>query len=428
MCDTMGIVFPGAGALFAKNSDRGPNEAQVLEYRPAGDHGPGRVRTTYIEVDGAPHTWGVLLSRPRWLWGAEIGVNEHGVAIGNEAVFTKGPYAKTGLTGMDLLRLALERCENAKGALETIIALLERYGQGGNCGYDHDFYYDNSFLIVDPVSLYVLETAGRSWAYRRMDRASISNQLTLGTDADGYSGGVKGSFAAVHSDRLYSYFSGARVRRGVTLDCAAKASDIAGLMAGLRVHEHEDAPLTRAGVRSPCMHAGGLVGDHTTASMAVELRPGAAPLVWATGTSLPCVSLFKPWRFGDPLCPPVYAAGDGEAERYWRRHETFRRAAMGRTLPGEFYAERDALEQDWMRASRKAGSLEALSRRAAAEEAQFYARWEKSLTGARRGKRGFLSYWRKKDAALDRPARPAFSEAETLSSGSSSGIGQGNRH
>jgi hypothetical protein len=408
----MGIVLPGGGSLFAKNSDRGPNEVQVLEYRPARECRPGKFRATYIELDKAPRTWGVLLSRPLWIWGAEIGVNEHGVAIGNEAVFTRGGYAKTGLTGMDLLRLALERSESAAEALETIITLLERHGQGGNCGYDHDFYYDNSFLIADPVSLYVLETAGRDWAYRGMERASISNRLILEDDADKYSGDAGGSFAAKHSDRLYSYFSGARVRRGFTSRCTSRASDIAGLMAGLRIHEHREAPLTRPGVRSPCMHAGGLVGDHTTASLAVELKPGEAPLVWASGTSLPCISLFKPWRFGNPVCPPVYAAGDGAAEHYWRRHEQFRRAAIGRVLSGEFYAERDSLEQGWISASRTgdAAALNALSRRAAAEEEQFYAKWEKSLEGKLRGKRGFLFYWRKKNAELDKPARPVFSE------------------
>ena len=50
----------------------------------------------------------IVLSKPAWLWGAEMGVNEHAVAIGNEAVWNRLSCPQydsvTRLLGMDLLR------------------------------------------------------------------------------------------------------------------------------------------------------------------------------------------------------------------------------------------------------------------------------------------------------------------------------------
>lgn len=409
MCDTMGMLGEGR-ALFAKNSDRSANEPQVTEWHPAKTHTEKTVRVTYIDIEQVAHTNAFLLSRPSWLWGGEMGVNEHGVCIGNEAVFTKGPYGKTGLTGMDLLRLGLERSDSAKAALDVIIALLERYGQGGNCGYDHSFYYDNSFLILDRAALYILETAGRRWVWRKVPRGSISNRLSIGADGDAYSEGKPVDFKAKHFEPVYSYFSGSKKRLAQTTGCIDATPDLAGLMRGLRRHsDGVDHPLARPGVAGTCMHAGGLVGDHTTASMIVEV--GDAITVWLTGCSTPCISLFKPFRFTNfarQTQPPVYAAGDENSQQYWREREQFHRTVIGHAPPGGFYDQRDALEAGWIARAADAGDtiMQRLTTDALRKEAIFYQFWrskdfpEISCSGR------FRRYWQKKTALLPQKAQP----------------------
>ena len=64
------------------------------------------LQCTYIEIDQVPETYAVVLSRPAWLWGAEMGANEHGVCIGNEAVWGREKVCdEEALLGMDLVRL-----------------------------------------------------------------------------------------------------------------------------------------------------------------------------------------------------------------------------------------------------------------------------------------------------------------------------------
>ena len=148
MCDTIaatGSATADSITLFGKNSDREPNEAQNLCHIPGQEHALGTsVKCTYISIPQVEKTNTLLLSKPFWMWGAEMGVNVHGLAIGNEAVFTRVPHEKgPGLTGMDLLRLALERAATAHEAVKVITDLIEIHGQGGDCGYSHKLFYHN---------------------------------------------------------------------------------------------------------------------------------------------------------------------------------------------------------------------------------------------------------------------------------------------
>ncbi len=243
MCDTfvaLSEATANGSVIFAKNSDREPNEAHEVVHVPGAEHGPGdQVQCTYITIPQVERTNAVLLGKPYWIWGAEMGANSHGVVIGNEAVFTKLPYEKQpGLIGMDLLRLGLERADSAEAAVTVMTDLLVEYGQGGNCGHTHDLRYHNSFLVADPSEAWVLETAGREWAARRVEGSgSISNAITIGGQFDRSSPGLVDravakkwcagpddfDFAADYSDLIYTTFSDARVRQCRTSDALAAA-------------------------------------------------------------------------------------------------------------------------------------------------------------------------------------------------------------
>ena len=142
-----------------------------------------RRRATHIEVAGHDgDTIEFVGSRPAWMWGVEHGVNVAGVAAGNATIYTTlDPRGvPDGLTGMDLVRLALERGSTASDAVEVIGTLLERHGQGGT-GHDGvDRPYWSSFLIADAVRAFVVETSGSTFAVESVERTrATSNRTTI---------------------------------------------------------------------------------------------------------------------------------------------------------------------------------------------------------------------------------------------------------
>src|SRR5262245_12674019 len=187
MCDSLvaGASETSAGvALFAKNSDRKSSECQPFLQFPEASHPPrASVRATHIEIPQVAETYRVMGHSPWWVWGFEQGVNEHGVAIGNQTVFSNEPLEPTpGLIGMDLVRLGLERGRDAREALEVIATLVETHGQGGAALAPDGPGYHNSFLLADPASAWILETSNRRWAARRASSAACSNHYALRAD------------------------------------------------------------------------------------------------------------------------------------------------------------------------------------------------------------------------------------------------------
>ena len=393
MCDTVvatGAVTADGSTIFGKNSDREPNEAHHLLHVPAADHPAGsQVPCTYITIPQAAHTHAVLLAKPFWMWGAEMGVNEHGVAIGNEAVFTKIPYEKgRALTGMDLLRLALERSTTAREALAIITTLLAAHGQGGNCGFTHKFYYHNSFIIADPHDAWVLETAGFHWAAKQIKGVyTISNGITIGSEWDLASpdlvrhaidkGWCKSAadfhFARCYSDTLFTRFSDCTNRCQRTTDLLTQQRGHITpqtVMAALRDHQRSgttapDKGLTGASV---CMHAGfGPVRNSQTTGSLVSHLHSDHPTHFVTATAAPCTSLFKPvWLdVGLPDTGPVPNGNYDEATLFWQ-HEALHRATLrDYALRHPLYAsDRDALEAQFTAEALACADASAADRRA----------------------------------------------------------------
>jgi secernin len=346
MCDT--LCAPGRrGMVFAKNSDRPPGEVQVAW--PFGRRATAgcTLRTQYLSIgDAGAHA--AFLSCPAWLWGAEHGVNEHGVAIGNERIGTThdAASARPALIGMDLVRLGLERARTAAEAVDVLTALLETYGQGGIADAARQEAYDSSFLVADPTGAFVVETAGSEYAVAAFPAGvAISNRLMLGTDWTRASAGLAtgDDFDRFRDPDVDTAFADVRLAASRRFLASAATGGLTPAVTAAHLRDHGTGPWGAPGADGPvhvppdrvgadrsgvsvCMHVRG--HSVTAASMIAELAPDladGAPLRVYVAAGSPCASIYVPAFPRTAAGPPPFVPMELSGEELWHAADALRR-------------------------------------------------------------------------------------------------------
>ena len=364
MCDTF-VALPSAtldrNVLFAKSADCEVNEANAIVRIPHRKHVKGEtLRVTHLVIPQAEETYEVFLTKAFWTYGCEIGINEYGLAMGEEAVFTtEMTEEKDGIIGPDLMRLGLERAKNCREAIDLMTVLLEEYGQGGSAELKGNSHFDSSFLISDTSEAYILETAGRKWAVKKIeDFDSISNMLGITTNwttCSTTSGTKKIDWAKTFALPEVPPTLGSPDRQCYTYD---RLKEVKGQITAqtmfkiMRHHNDGYHPATADAHRNICIHAGPQDNRWWQADgvMVTDVSEHGA-LIWVTGTSGNCISIFKPVFMGINL-PEI---GPAPTEHFdpsclWWKHELLHRRAMADfdNLVPEIRRDFDALENEFV--------------------------------------------------------------------------------
>lgn len=392
MCDTL-FKKTEKGIFFGKNSDRSANEPNLCLFH----HNKERneeIACTYIKVKQKNPLHDILLVQPSWMWGGEMGMNDCHVVIGNEAVFTKNKQNKQErLLGMDLLRLALEQSKNAKEAVEVLIYYLEEYGQGGNCGFDKQFYYDNSFLITDGKETYIMETNYKEYKVIPIaQEANISNCLSIDP-----------KFTQRNTNKVITYFSQAKIRsQSVKMQLAHEETNLTKMMEILSSHKQQDANklFQKGSVGSVCMHQS-LLGDHTTNSMIVQFH-NPTPTIWLTGSSSPCLSIYKPCFFSI-VSPPMFIEKQASFE-YWLKREYLTRAIFAGYVPiADYVRQKKEIQEQFVKEEAilflnnpTKGDLEQFVHKCSTIEQNFVDQFKKQIEQVKNDFSGLSHLWKKK--------------------------------
>ena len=287
-----------------------------------------------------------------------------GVAIGNERVSTvhRVAEARPALTGMDLVRLGLERARSADEAVGIMTDLLTTHGQGGIADAVRQEAYDSSFLIADAGQAFVLDTSGTSFAAAPFpDGTAISNRITLGSNW------TKGSTDLLPGEDFERFRDHSKRTGYADVRLAASRSFLAGHPRGrltpaamaAHLRDHGQGPWGEPGVAGPasppptevradftgisvCMHVSGL---SVTAASLIAVLPAdlsaGAPVQAYVALGSPCVSIFVPAFPSTVAGLPSFVPRELWREEMWRTADAL--ACRLRPTPASISAVRQCL-------------------------------------------------------------------------------------
>jgi dipeptidase len=237
--------------------------------------------------------------------------------------------------------------------------LLEKYGQGGSAEMKGNSHFDSSFLMSDTSEAYILETAGRKWAVKKVEEYdSISNMLGISTNWNSCSvepGVERTDWTKTFALPEVPPTLGSPDRQCVTYDMlkGSVGQISAETMFNIMRH-HNDSyhPATADAHRNICIHAGPQENRWWQADgvMVTDVDEHGI-LIWVTGTSGNCISIFKPVFLGMDLPD----SGPTPTEHFdprslWWKHELLHRRAMAdfdNVVP-EIRRDFDILEKEFL--------------------------------------------------------------------------------
>jgi len=354
--------------IFAKNSDRPEDETQPFVYVPRKKHASdAKLRCTYITIPQASETYECAISQPTWMWGAEMGFNEHQLVIGNQAVWTKEGDGSAALLGMDLVRLGLERAKTAKQGLEVIVKLLETYGQGGACSQtDADWKYHNSYLLADPSEAWVLETAGKWWVAERVKDGvrNISNALSIHTKFDLHAKGIqeyarsKGYWDGKEPFDFAKAFTAeesGQPEEEESRESRVKKMLAHGISNGRKISPKSLMTILRDHEAGVCMH-----GAITTTGSLITHFASTGTAHYVTNAPNPCESVFKPLRHSEIGTLPTESWTESKQDKKEKKASVSRSEELlsARLQAEESFAESDERDMLLVKLSRGLKAIE----------------------------------------------------------------------